>query len=151
MVFLPQIFLYRLPPVLSLQASHHGTSRPTCRHNHTCSNRSRERERERDAFALTPMYKRVKPANLSTSATNEAVEEITQPVGIPPINRQLKQIVALPQHLQFEDELKSHTDPTWVQELITGITKGVSLGYHRQRCQHIFRNLISDFKNIRKS
>ena len=27
-------------------------------------------------------------------------------------------------------ELKSHTDPAWIYELITGITTGVSLGYH---------------------
>ena len=38
-------------------------------------------------------------------------------------------------------------DSTWVQELITGITKGVSLGYQGQRCQRISKNLISAFKH----
>ena len=50
-------------------------------------------------------------------------------------------------HLKFEEELKSHTDPSWVHELITGITKGVSLGYQGQRCQRISKNLISAYSH----
>ena len=45
------------------------------------------------------------PANLRTSATNEAAEGITQPVSAPPHNSQLKQIVTPLRHLQFEEEL----------------------------------------------
>ena len=39
--------------------------------------------------------------------------------------------------------LKFHTDPNWVKELLQGIDKGVSLGYHGLRCQRISRNLAS--------
>ena len=88
-----------------------------------------------------------KLANSGTFATNEAVKGITQPLSAPPSNTELKQIVTPLRHLQFEEELKSHTDPTWVQELITGITKGVSLGYQGQRCQCISNNLISAYKH----
>ena len=89
----------------------------------------------------------MKLVNSSISATNEAVEGITQPVSAPPNNSQLKEIVMSLRHLQFEEELKSHIDPTWVLELITGITKGVSLGYQGQRCQKISKNLILAFKH----
>ena len=77
---------------------------------------------------------------------NEAMEGITQPLSAPP-NNQHKRIVTPLRHLKFEEELKSHTNPTWVQELIMGITKGVSLGYQGQRCQHISKNLISAYKH----
>ena len=49
--------------------------------------------------------------------------------------------------MQFEEELKSHTDLNWAKELLKGIDKGVSLGYHGPRCQHISRNFASTSQN----
>ena len=80
-------------------------------------------------------------------ATKEAVEGNTQLVGAPPSSSPLKQIVTPLRRRQFEEELKTHTDPNRVKELLKGMDKGVSLGYHGPRCQRISRNLASASKH----
>ncbi len=123
-------------------------SQPSCHvlaHQQTLSHT----QEQRFAFASTPLedVPKAKLANSSTSVTSEAAEEITQPVSAPPSNHQRKQIVTPLRHLKFEEELKSHTDPNWAHELITGITKGVSLGYQGRKCQRISKNLISAYSH----
>ena len=86
-------------------------------------------------------------ASSSTFATREAVEGNTQLVGVLPSSSPLKQIITPLRYQHFEEELKTHTDPNWVKELLKGIDKGVSPGYHGPRCQRISRNLSSAFKH----
>ena len=71
------------------------------------------------------------------------MEGNTQPAGAPPSCSPLKQIITPLQLQQFVEELKFHTDPNWVKEILKGIDKGVSLRYHGLRCQRISRNLAS--------
>jgi hypothetical protein len=104
---------------------------------------------QRFTFASTPSedVPKGKLANSRALVTNEAVEGITQLISAPPSNHQFKQIVMPLRHLKFEEELKSQTDPTRAHELITGIMKGVSLGYQGQRCQRISKNSISAYSH----
>ena len=99
----------------------------------------------KSAFALMPpgAVQEERHASSSTFATQEAVEGNTQPAGAPPSCSPLKQIITPLRLQQFAEELKFHTDPNWVKEILKGIDKGVSLGYHGLRCQRISRNLAS--------
>ena len=86
-------------------------------------------------------------ASSNTFATKEAVEGNTQLVDAPASSSPRKQIITPLQRRQFEEEVKTHTDPNWVKELLKDIDKGVSLGYHGPRCQRISRNLASTSKH----
>ena len=99
----------------------------------------------KSAFALMPpgAVQEERRASSSMLATQEAVEGNTQPAGAPPSCSPLKQIITPLRLQQFAEELKFHTDPNWVKEILKGIDKGVSLGYHGLRCQCISRNLAS--------
>ena len=79
------------------------------------------------------------------SATEEGVKGSTPLASAPPSPSLLKQIITPLRLLQFKEELRNHTNPTWVQTLLTGLEKGVQLGYHGRRCQRISRNLVSAF------
>ena len=84
-----------------------------------------------------------KHTSSSTFATQEAVKGNTQPAGAPPSCSPLKQIITPLRLRQFAEELKFHTDPNWVKEILKGIDKSVSHGYQGLRCQRISRNLAS--------
>ena len=125
-------FRYYKPAILS----HLGPATDTVTHTHI---------QLKSASALMPpgAVQEERHASSSTFVTQEAVEGNTQPAGAPPSCSPLKQIITPLRLQQFAEELKFHTDPNWVKEILKGIDKGVSLGYHGLRCQRISRNLAS--------
>ena len=73
--------------------------------------------------------------------------EITQRANVLPNPNPLESIITPLQHLNFEEELHSHPDPNWVEEILAGIRNGVQLGYKGPRRKRIASNLTSAFQH----
>ena len=75
------------------------------------------------------------------------MKETTQHPGAPLGPSLLSSILTPLRLLKFKEELRNHPNPAWVADILTGIDKGVPLGYHGPRCQRISRNLTSAFQH----
>ena len=115
---------------------------------HQKASHTQQREQKSASASIHPVVvQKWTHASSSTLATGEAVKETTQHPGAPLGPSLLSSILTPLRLLKFKEELRNHPNPAWVSDILTGIDKGVPLGYHGPRCQRISRNLTSAFQH----